>query len=369
MKVLQVLKTLRRGGAETVALELVRNLISPSHTFSVAYFLPDDPDLLSEFRALGVETHCLNATRSATLPAAIPALRALIKQGQFDIVHGHLPLPGIATRLAGVRTQARVVYTEHNLQDRYHLLTRLLNKVTWPLQDHVIAVSQQVAATIRSPFGNKPPVRVIYNGVPLDRFQDESARDSSRDLRKSLGLDDAPVVGTVAVMRHAKRLDRWLAAAKLILASEPSTRFLLVGGGPLEEDIRTEANRLGIESRVCFAGPQTDVLPFLALMDVFLSSSDYEGLPLAILEAMAFGVPVVAPPAGGVPEALIDGATGLLTDFSPSDLTTGVLKLLRAPHLCRQLGDGGRRLVHERFSSVRMAKETASVYSQERAFN
>ncbi len=171
-------------------------------------------------------------------------------------------------------------------------------------------------------------------------------------------MPDTPVVGTVAVFRTQKRLDRWLEAAAAVRQSVPDVHFLLVGDGPVRPELERLAGSLGISDRVHFAGLTDDVPPYLAAMDIYLMSSEFEGLPLALLEAMAAGLPVAATAVGGIPEVIDSDAAGMLVE--PGDvagLAAATVRLLEDRAVAGSIGATGRELVEEKFGVERMARE------------
>ncbi|MDX1383093.1 MAG: glycosyltransferase, partial [Thermoanaerobaculia bacterium] len=168
------------------------------------------------------------------------------------------------------------------------------------------------------------------------------------------------VVGTVAVLRRQKRLDLWLQAARSIAAAARAARCLFGGVGPRADDVRRAAAPLG--DRVVLTGLRSDVPELLAAMDVFVSSSQFEGLPLALLEAMAAGLPVVATAVGGVPEVVTEACGRLVAFGAVEPLAVAVTELIAEPAARRALGAAGRRRVEERFSVGRMAAELEACY-------
>jgi glycosyltransferase involved in cell wall biosynthesis len=279
-----------------------------------------------------------------------------------DLLHCHLPSSAVVGRLAGRLAGIPVVYSEHNLQERYHPATRRLNRWTWGMQSAVVAVSGEVAESVGRSMSHSVPLRVVRNGIDFKR----AASADSEGVRQSLRIPaDVPVVGTVAVMRAQKRLDLWLEVASRVCEEVPETHFLIVGDGPLREQIEQIAGASTIAEVVHFVGLQDDVYPFLGAMDVFLMSSDHEGLPLALLEAMGCALAVVATRAGGIAEVIEDGVSGRLADVSEiEDLASGVVGLLRDPALRKAFGRAGRARVESEFSVGRMGRELMEVYRE-----
>ncbi len=335
----------------------------PAFRYSVAYFLPWKNALVDELERNGTPVSCLAARSNLAVLLRVPRLARHLRRERVELVHAHLPIAGVAARLAGRLAGVPVVYTEHNVQERYHPATRRLNLATWGLQRHVIAVSSEVADSARRRAGGRTPVSVVRNGIDGSRF--EAARAERSATRARLGIpEEAPVVGSVAVFRVQKRLDLWLQAAAVVRASLPNARFLLVGDGPYGPQVTAWAREAGLDDALVRPGLQVDVAPFLGVMDAYLITSEFEGLPLALLEAMAAGLPVVSTPAGGIPEVVRDGATGLLVP--PGDARSAaarVVDVLRDPPLRRRLGEAAAEAVGRDFGVARMAGELEALYA------
>jgi glycosyltransferase involved in cell wall biosynthesis len=246
--------------------------------------------------------------------------------------------------------------------ERYHPLTRYANLATWDLQARVVAVSEEVERSIRQHTKSTIPVDVVLNGIDIRRF-DRSIVEGKK-LRRDLGIPErAQVVGTVAVFRRQKRLDVWLGAARHLLNRNPDLHFLIVGDGPLREDLLALRDSLDLGNVVHFPGLEEDVRPYLAMMDVFMSSSDFEGLPLALLEAMSMQCVVVATRVGGVPEIIENGVNGFLIEpgrpLALADLTSEVLANV---HNLASLKSSARKAVKENFGIARMVRHLEEIY-------
>lgn len=363
LRVFHLIKSLGRGGAETL---LVQGAAAAPEGVEQAfgYFLPWKDTLVPALREQGVHVECFPANGALGMLRRAPAVARALHAWQADLVHCHLPLAGMVGRLAGRLADVPVVYTEHNLQERYRWPTRLANQWTWRWQAAVVAVSDDVRASAVRSAGDRVPIVVVRNGIPVARtIRDEAA---GRAVKQRLEIPaSAPVVGTVAVLRLQKRLDLWLEAAQSIRTARGDAHFVIVGDGPERTQLECKAQSLGLEAAVRWTCLQDDVRPYLSAMDVYLSSSDFEGLPLALLEAMAMELPVVATSVGGVPEAVEDGVTGHLAPRGDvSRLSQQVLEVLAKPEAARDLGRRGRERVVERFSTVRMQRDLLDVYHQ-----
>jgi glycosyltransferase involved in cell wall biosynthesis len=188
-------------------------------------------------------------------------------------------------------------------------------------------------------------VRVLPNGIP-------PLPEPSRDVRSELGIaPEVPVIGTVGVLRPEKALDVLIRAAYWVAREFPGLKLVIVGGGQEENSLRALVDEQGLNRVVAFTGPRTDVADFLAIFDVALLSSDYEGTPLSVIEYLAAGKPVVATRVGGVPDLVEHGVHGLLVSRrDPQGLARAVVRLLRDPDLRTRMGEAGRTRQQREFS-------------------
>lgn len=363
MRVLHLIKGLGRGGAEMLLSDMQRYSNPTRFTHAFGYFLPWKNSVVQDLEEQGAEVVCFEKTNVPQILLAAPRVASWARAWRADLIHSHLPISGIVARLAGRIAHIPVIYTEHNLIERYHPLTRKLNLATWRWQEHVIAVSAEVQQSIARAAPAQPPVTVVLNGIDTRRFAPD---DTIANVRPGLGIpESAPVVGTVAVLRSTKKLDDWLRAAQVIRRHHPDTRFLIVGDGPLRADLEALAESLGLAPNVHFVGLHSDVRPFLVAMDVFMMSSEFEGLPLAMLEAMSLERAVVATSVGGIPEAITSGQNGLLVRAgSPETLAGAACELLRDRPRARRLGSAARETVKAEFSSTRMILELEELYAR-----
>lgn len=354
-------KGLGRGGTERLVAGTVRHLDPERFTVEVAYLLPWKDGFVDEIEANGTPVHCLGAPRrrrSGPLWAA--RLRRLVRAHDIDLVHTHMPLSAAVARLALPRRRPVLVHTEHNLWDRYRLPTRLANRLTYGRNAAAIAVSDTVAAQIRS----RRPVEVITHGIDLVRRRPPVAQhlgqpgepgdmlpggaNARLEARRRLGIEpEVPVIGTVGNFTAKKDHAVLLAAAARLVGEHPDLRLVLVGSGPLEADLRARAQALGLGHVALFAGSRGDVYSVLPAFDLFTLSSRFEGLPIALLEAMASGICPVATRVGGIPEVIGDGTCGLLVP--PGDAAA------LAQALGKLLADPERRQAFARQATIRAA--------------
>ncbi|MEM7141889.1 MAG: glycosyltransferase [Actinomycetota bacterium] len=359
IRVRHLLKGLGPGGAER--LVVAQATAGGEATHDVAYLLEHKDHLVPLLDAAGVPTRCLRSS-SAARPGWIRRLRTLMRDEPTDVLHVHSPALAAIVRLL-VRTvpaerRPVVVGTEHNRWPRHHRLTRAANRATIRWEAATIAVSTDVAATIEG--ARTAQVRVIDHGIDLGAVVAAADRDA---VRAELGLSaDDIVVACVANLRREKSLDVLVEAARLALADEPRLRYLLVGQGPLAEQVDRWVEAAGIGDRFATLGYRDDAPRVLSGADVFTLSSAHEGLPVAMMEALALGLPVVATAAGGVPDGA--GAAGVITPVGdPVALGAGHADLARDPDRRAELAVVARHQA-ERFSIDRAIVEIDAVYAE-----
>ena len=364
-RVLWLAKGLGRGGAEQLLTGSLPYVDRTRFDVDVAYLLPWKNAFVPALRGLGATVDCLECRHEADL-RWMSRLRALVRDRAIDIVHSHMPYVGAGARIALLGMPTTIIHTEHNLWDRYRLPTRLANQATYERNAAVIAVSQAVANSITtSRFWPRPmpPIEVVLHGADLASIRrGDHARAQARDR---LGLaPSAPVVGSVGNFTAKKDHATLLAAAGLLAREDPDLRVVLVGVGPLEEQLRARTRELGLERNVLFTGLRDDVYEILPAFDVFALSSRYEGLPIALLEAMATGVACVATSVGGIPEVIVDGEHGILVEpGDPAALGAALGKLLANPDLRASIGDAAatRAAAFDLRSAV---ERTQEIYEQ-----
>ncbi len=354
-------KGLGPGGAERLLLSFAQNADHERFELHAAYLLPWKDHLVAELDAADVTTHCLRSARPWDI-RWWRRLRQLVATHGIDVVHLHSPLVAAQARLVlrtlplGVRPT--VVTTEHNVWGSHQRATRFLNQRTIGLDDHVFAVSDQVRDSMPPAISDR--VEVLIHGVDVEAI---AARRSERAAaRLRLGIpDDALAVVTVANLRANKDYPNLLhAACQLIDDGKPVT-FLAVGQGPLEHDLAMFRDELGLGDRFRFLGYQADPIGVLAVGDLFCLSSQYEGLPIALLEALAMGLPVVSTAVGGVPAVLTDGVEGRLVPSGDPAALADAIAELADPNVRSRMADAAARRSTD-FSIVHAVERQQRVY-------
>jgi glycosyltransferase involved in cell wall biosynthesis len=359
LSVVHVVLSMDVGGLERNVLNQVREGQALGQRVSVVCL--ERPGTLSyRVEELGGSVHFIDK-RPGLRPGVIGRLKELFLELRPDVVHTHqigtLIYAGPASRRAG---SCLVVHTQHGLENfagriRTRWLGRLASRFTRVFYCLTKDMAAHVIAHRIAPPGK---LRVIPNGIDTALYREPRAAEAEA-VRRTLGIPaDATLIGTVGRLVEIKRQDTLIRAFARLKARVVNSHLLLVGGGPLEDELRALAGRLGVGDSVHFSGYQADTVPFLQAMNIFALTSRSEGMPQAILEAAVAGLPIISSRVGGIPEVIEHGGTGLL--FEPGEdsaLAEGLLRLIADGHLARRLGDAARDRVVTRFDVGRMARE------------
>jgi glycosyltransferase involved in cell wall biosynthesis len=251
-----------------------------------------------------------------------------------------------------------VVTTEHNEWWSYVFPTRVVNAVTFSLDDAHLAVSDDVRRSV--PRRLRAGVRTVVHGTAVDAARAVRAQREAVRAELGFGPDDV-VVGTIANFRPQKGYPDLLAAVRIAADRVPQLRVVAVGQGPLEAEIRARHAKLGLGDRFRFLGYRDDALRVLAACDIFTLASLYEGYPVALMEALAVGLPVVATAVGGVPDAVRQGVEGLVVPPSRPDLLAAALEQLATdPELRGRMAEAALRrgLQYDIVDAVRQIEAT-----------
>lgn len=330
-RILILIKGLGIGGAERLISGSVPGWDRDRFEYRVAYVLPWKDQLVREIRDAGIEVDCVGS-RFGMDPWTLVRLWRLIHRWRPHLIHAHLPSAGILARLIpGIP----VVYTEHNITGSYRQPTRALNRLTYGRNDVVAAVSDAVATSLTGYPGPRPVV--VPNGVAAP------GTDRSAAVRSGLGIGgDTPLIVHVGNIRPHKGHSNLIQAVSQLAGRAREAMVVSIGGEKVEGDldrVRGEAEQLGVADRIRFLGRRTDATDFLGAADLVVNPSDFEGLPVVILESLSMARPVVATDVGGVSSVVRDGETGLLVP--PGD-PRALAKAIETALSSDDAGDWGR---------------------------
>ena len=360
-RVLLLIKGLGLGGAERHLVDLAKHLIGDGLHVKVAYLLPNKDALVEELNASGVHVQCLEYAGALGRVAAFVRLLRLCRSYRPDVLHAHLPVPGTFARLLKPVFGFRLVYTEHNVYQRLNLASRLLSRLLNWLDDARISCSSAVQESL--PWRSQ----VIENGIAVPEASYSDAHRAS--TRSRMGVPEGAIVilcvaNLVKKKNHAL-LIRAFADVFRGLGEEAKTPLLwLVGQDGTERNVLGSlAVQLGVDRNVLFAGPQLDPRPFMAAADVYVMSSDFEGLPIALLEAMSFGLPAVVTNAGGMGRVVNDAGCGVVVNVGDQrGLAEGLHSLASDASKRSDMGRRARSVLKNRYSLRRCVEQIRLVY-------
>lgn len=364
IRILQLVSSLTIGGAEQIVLSLAERADPrrfQTHVCSLSVI--GQNSLQPEFERLHIPLLALNARRFYD-PAVLRAVYQYARQQQIDLIHTHLTDADVVGRLVGRALDIPVLSTMHNMPHNYARQRRdrywLERFTARHLATHLVGVSPRIREMYVAQWGIPPGhISAIYNSVRMEPFLAVPA--GVPDVRWYPG----PVITNVARFNPQKAQHLLLEAAPTVLQRCPQATFLLVGKGHLENELRQQAQALGISQHVVFTGVRHDIPDILAQTDVFVLPSRWEGLPLSAIEAMAAARAVLVTDVGGNSELVESGRSGLVI---PTDdvgaLTDGLLALLADEAARLALGAAARQHVQLLFSTQQFIEQYETLYTQ-----
>jgi L-malate glycosyltransferase len=339
-----------RGGQNQVLLS-AKGMAARGHEVLVA--CQTDGALRGRLREAGLGIAPLRFRGDFSLSAAF-RLSEVKRRFRPHVLHAHDPHALAASLATGVKGFVASRRVDFPLNGR-------LSRWKYAHCARIVGVSRAVLGVLRESGVDETRLRLVYEGVP-----DRPPVDGGRAALRELGLpQDALVVGNVAALTDHKDHDTLLRAAARVTRELPAARFVIVGDGERRDRLVALASELGVAGQVTFSGFRTDLDQLLPAFDVFCLSSHMEGLGTSLLDAMCFGIPVVATAAGGIPEAVEDGVTGRVVPVrDPEALAAALLEVLRDETRRRALGEGARRAFLARFTAESMVAGTLAVYAE-----
>jgi glycosyltransferase involved in cell wall biosynthesis len=368
LRLAHVITGLELGGGGAVVLTIARALDRTRFDMDV-FCIFEGGDGEQELRDLGCGVTIIEGAwdyRRRFLPyspSRTLKLASMLKAGRYDVVHTHLfqadAIGRVAARLAGIPVMVKSLHNMGQWKKGRHVLTdRLLGRWT----DKTICCShfQREVACAQESIAADAAV-TIHHGVRMSRFQPRIDRES---LLRSLGLrPDWITIGTVGRNVTEKGQSYLIEALPTILLRHPNVQLLVVGDGHLRATLQARIAALGYQDRVCLAGARPDIPEMLALMDVFAFPSVSEGFGIAVIEAMATGLPVVASDIRPLSEIVVPGETGfLVAPRDPAAIANAIVALLDDRSLRDRLGVNGREHVVQNFTDRKMVQAHEDLY-------
>lgn len=346
-----VIGQLSYGGAESQAYELARGLAA-RHDVVVYCLSASSEPYGTRLADAGIPVRKLVA-RGGLDVTRVARLAGYLRRDRVDVAHAFLfNASGYSYLATRVTPGVRFVASARNCKLEPSTVRRAVMRRAFHAADAVICNSRQVAEFAERHYAARSDrVRVVYNGVDAARFV--GTRRPHDGLR----------IGTIGRIEAQKNLGMFLRAAREVAATHPDARFEIAGTGSLLDEMTAAARELGLADRVRFLGPVADVPGFLAGLDQFWLTSDWEGTPNVVLEAMAAGVPVIATAVGGTPEIVESDRTGILVAAGDvASLVADACRLVHDRRAAEEMGERARVAVKERFSIAAMVHATERVY-------
>jgi len=354
--ILQIVGNAIVGGMENYVVRLVERL--PRDRFGVSVLAPFESPFTDQLRNVGADVFITPVTDEPSWQS-IQLASALIQSRSIDVIQSHLPNAHVLAALAGRLSGRPVLATVHG-----RALTTL------DLEVHKLAGTQLAVVCRHSYFqalgiGIDPRhVHYLPNGVDTERFRPQRVRDGA--LRTKFGIAaQTPLVVFIGRLSTEKGPDLFLRMALSVRAQCPEAEFILVGDGAMLKQLQTFAKRFGIADAVHFAGSQDEMPAVFNELDIVVSSSLSEAMPLAVMEAMASGLPVVACKVGGIPDLVAHGITGWLADDGDYEaLATRVVDLIEHEELRIATGAAARERAVGRMGLDQSVEVTMRLFAQ-----
>jgi glycosyltransferase involved in cell wall biosynthesis len=360
--VLFIIKPERGAGAEMVLVEAAKRL-NPDRFRVICGLLTPDKEQIIPAQLATVDFRMPGLNGWVWLRFFLQLCWVIYRQG-VDLIHVNSYVPGNYTRLAAAVMQVPIVIDHWHGFTRFSRKRRFICRALARFTDLSLAVSQGVKDYLVREIGLDPgKIRVVPNGVDI------STTDAARpgpEVRRELGLPEGvPVIGLVGRLDHWGKGHKELFPAMAQLKERYPCHALIVGGGRREEEVKQMAESLGLAGQVHFLGSRRDVPDLLQAMDIFVLPSYSEGMSLALLEAMAARLPVIASAVGGNPEVVTDGETGLL--IPPRDaeaLAQALERLLADAAWAKELGENARKQVEAYYSLFHLSRKINETYEE-----
>jgi glycosyltransferase involved in cell wall biosynthesis len=372
-KVVIAIACLNRGGTEMQTLQLAKALVIGGYKVSTVCYFESDSEVVSEYKGVGCDVDLLHLSRNISVYSLLWALRKYFKTKRFDIVHVQYMSPGaipiFAARCAGIKT---IYATVHQMGTPYGRFAHWMIRISAFFCTRFICVSHAVE---RSWFGssrndlsevNGRKHITIYNSIDLDEIDTIRINVNVTKIRSNLGIPENNfVVGAVSRLRYEKGIDILLDAFAYFSSNRETARLLVVGDGPDEKLLKQQALDRDISDKIIWAGKlsRTDALVCMAIMDVVVCPSRFEGFGLTAAEAMAMSKPVIASNVGGLAEVVDHRHTGFLVSSINFVEMADAMNMLQADNdLCMCMGKSSREKVEKQFSFHAYRKQIALLY-------
>jgi glycosyltransferase involved in cell wall biosynthesis len=361
LKVAHVIRVFSYGGAEVLLRECFEHPYFKENVTSDLYILDHKKlGLVEEVKPNVNAIHYYKITTWKFLIAYAKFLRHMIAD-KYDVVHMHLPVAGWMTIPAKLfNRKTKFIYSEHNLVTFYAKYNYYLSGLTYGFFDCIVPVSHEVSEVIKQSrnglyFKTKKSVKIL-NGINTDKFS--NAHRNAENLNKNF------TVGLVARFRPQKRVDKWAEVAAAVNKINPDIKFLMVGDGPDDEMLRNKINELNMQGKIELPGMLSDTVSAYKRIDIFLLTSDFEGLPLAIMEAMSTGCVPVLSNVGGIKQLPFEGFGYKFDDFNATEIANVIVDYAAGENKFKEESLKARAFVEKNYSLTKQVHEIVNLYKE-----
>lgn len=359
-----IIPTLGIGGTQRQLVNLIQGLIKEVDYYIEVSTLYKGGPIAEELNDLGIKINYINMKNIYDL-FSLRRLIRILRYGNFNIVHTFLFDANVLGAFSAKQAGVEAIISSRRDMDIWKFKRHIwAERLGAKLSKKIIANSNAVKEFVIQQEKISPSkIEVILNGIDLNSFHKSK---EVFDLRKEFGLSkDHFIIGTIGTISEKKGQRYLIKAAREILNVFSQSRFIFVGNGPLENELRKLTNTLSLSDKVVFTGLRQDVTAILSMIDIFCLPSIYESCPNVILEAMACGLPVVATNVGGVSEIVINEEIGtLVPSKDPEAIAKAIIKLLRHEGLREKMVQQGRKIVEQKFSLERMVSDYHNFYER-----
>jgi glycosyltransferase involved in cell wall biosynthesis len=368
IKIVYIITSTSVGGAEKILYYTVTGLDLTKYTVSVCS-LKEKKEIAEKIEKSGVSVHCLGMNNEEGVIGWLSSVKTLfflffyLKRMRPTIVHSFLFRANILARIAGYLAGVPVIISSIRVMGGEKRYYHFLERVTSFMVDHYVTVSESIKDyilhTTKKPAEN---VSVIYNGIDLKRENNVQAHN----IKEYFNLEDKDrLLVTVGRLNIQKGHCYLFQAISKVLKKISNLKLLVVGEGEEEKKLKNLVELLDLTGSIVFTGLRDDIENILSIAELFVFPSLWEGLPNALLEAMAAGKPVIATTVGGVSELVVPGKTGLLIPPKDTDaLAHAIIKLLRNKFQAKKMGNAARVRVEQHFTISGTVEKTENLYRE-----
>ena len=362
-KVLHLVEDLGVGGLERVLATIVLGLDKSKFDVEV-WCLAEGGEVAAELTRKGIILKILGID-SYYNPLNVILLAKLIRKARIDILHTHGYFAGTFGRLSAILTRTPIVIAHvHTTYFDFSRRNRLIEKFLSYFTDRIVCVSRAVQKfVVEVEKINPARTCVIYNAAVVPDSTDLAQQTAAERLRLGITENDFVAISVASLTPH-KGHHILLDAATIIIREYPHFKLLIMGAGPLRSELEEHAKKSGIFNNTIFTGLRENVFPLLKLANIFvLASTEREGLGIALIEAMATGLPVIGTRLGGIPEVVQENMNGILVSpGNTHELALAIERLIKNHALRKKMGNAGQRIYKEKFTTTQMIRQIETLY-------